>query len=44
VDPFDQARWIIDGRVFERVVVEDAADCAVFARVTDRQVLHIGDL
>jgi ferredoxin len=44
VDPLDQARWILDGRVFERVVVEDAADCAVFARVTDRQVLHIGDL
>lgn len=44
VDPFDQARWILDGRTFERVVVEDAADCAVFARVTDRQVLHVGDL
>jgi heterodisulfide reductase subunit C len=44
VDPLDQARWILDGRAFERVVVEDAADCAVFARVTDRQVLHIGDL
>ena len=44
VDPLDQARWILEGRAFERVVVEDAADCAVFARVTDRQVLHIGDL
>jgi heterodisulfide reductase subunit C len=44
VDPLDQARWILDGRAFERVVVEDAADCAVFARVTDRQVLHVGDL
>jgi ferredoxin len=44
VDPLDQARWILDGRAFERVVVEDAADCAVFAQVTDRQVLHIGDL
>jgi len=44
VDPLDQARWILDGRAFERVVVEDAADCAVFARVTDRQVLHLGDL
>jgi heterodisulfide reductase subunit C len=44
VDPLDQARWILQGRAFERVVVEDAADCAVFARVTDRQVLHIGDL
>jgi len=44
VDPLDQARWILDGRAFERVVVEDAADCDVFAQVTDRQVLHIGDL
>ena len=44
LDPLDQARWILDGRAFERVVVEDAADCAVFARVTDRQVLHVGDL
>ena len=44
VDPLDQARWILDGRAFDRVVVEDAADCAVFAQVTDRQVLHIGDL
>jgi ferredoxin len=44
VDPLDQARWILDGRAFERVVVEDAADCALFARVTDREVLHIGDL
>jgi ferredoxin len=44
VDPLDQARWILEGRAFERVVVEDAADCAVFEKVTDRQVLHIGDL
>jgi hypothetical protein len=44
VDPLDQARWILEGRSFERVVVEDAADCAAFAAVTDRPVLHVGDL
>ena len=44
VDPLDQARWILEGRSYERVVVEDAADCAVFAAVTDRPVLHLGDL
>jgi len=44
IDPQAQARWILEGRVFERVVVEDAADCAVFAAVTDRPVLHVADL
>jgi len=44
VDPLEQARWILEGRAYERVVVEDAADCAVFAAVTDRPVLHLGDL
>jgi len=44
LDAEDQARWILEGREFERVVVEDAHDCAVFAAVTDRPVLHVGDL
>ena len=44
LDAEDQARWILEGRVFERVVVEDAHDCAVFAAVTDRPVVHVGDL
>ena len=44
VDAQDQARWIVAGRAFDRVVVEDAADCAVFGLVTDRPVLHLGDL
>jgi hypothetical protein len=44
VDAEAQARWILDGREFDRVVVEDAADCAVFASVTDRPVLHLADL
>lgn len=44
VDAAAQARWIIEGRKFERVVVEDANDCAVFAAVTDRPVVHVADL
>jgi ferredoxin len=40
----DQARWILEGRAFERVVVEDPSDCATFASVTDRPVVHVGDL
>lgn len=44
LDAEDQARWILEGRDFERVVVEDAHDCAVFAAVTDRPVVHVGDL
>ena len=44
VDAATQARWIVEGRAFERVVVEDAADCAVFASVTDRPVVHVADL
>jgi NAD-dependent dihydropyrimidine dehydrogenase PreA subunit len=40
----DQARWILEGRSFERVVVEDADVCATFATVTDRPVVHLADL
>lgn len=44
LDAEDQARWILEGRDIERVVVEDAHDRAVFAAVTDRPVVHVGDL
>ncbi len=44
IDAREQARWILEGHAVERVVVEDAADCAVFAAVTDRPVLHVADL
>ncbi len=40
----EQARWIIDGVKFERIVVEDVNDCAAFASVTGRPVLHLADL
>ncbi len=44
IDAAEQARWILEGRAFERIVVEDANDCAVFAAVTDRPVVHVADL
>ena len=44
IDVREEARWILEGRAFERVVVEDVADCAVFAAVTDRPVVHLADL
>jgi ferredoxin len=44
LDAAEQARWILEGRSYERVVVEDAADCAVFSAVTDRPVVHLADL
>jgi ferredoxin len=44
LDAADQARWILEGRSYERVVVEDVADRDVFAGVTDRPVVHLADL
>ncbi|MDH4190993.1 MAG: hypothetical protein OEW21_12395, partial [Betaproteobacteria bacterium] len=44
IDAAAQARWILAGREVARIVVEDAADLAVFAAVTDRPVLHLADL
>lgn len=44
VDSTAQARWILDGRAHERVVVEDPADREAFAAATDRPVVHLGDL
>jgi len=40
----EQAKWIIEGRSFDRLVVENPADCALFSAVTDRPVVHVGDL
>ncbi len=44
VDPADQARWILEGRVVARVVVEDCRDIAVFQRVAPYPVLHVAQL
>ncbi len=44
IDATAQARWILQGRSIERIVVEDIADAAVFARVSARPVVHLGDV
>lgn len=44
ISPEAQARWILDGRHVERVVVEDEQDIAPFVAVVALPVLHIADL
>jgi ferredoxin len=44
IAPEVQARWILQGRAVERIVVEDMADAAVFASVSRRPVVHLGDV
>ena len=44
IDTAAQARWILQGRTVERIVVEDVADAAVFASVSGRPVVHLGDV
>jgi ferredoxin len=44
VDPAEQVRWILQGRAIDRIVVEDLADAEVFARVSGRPVVHLGDV
>lgn len=41
VDPEAQARWIMNGRKAERVVVERVEDIAIFKAITDVPVLHL---
>ena len=41
VDTFDQARWILEGREFSRIVVEDLRDIVAFAAVTEKPVVHL---
>ena len=38
-----QARWILEGRRIERIVVEDLADCEAFA-FSGHPVVHLADL
>ena len=38
----DQARWIMKGKSFERVIYENPYDGVAFRKVTDVPVIHIG--
>ena len=40
----EQIQWILEGRNPARIVVEDIADIAAFARVTATPVVHLADL
>jgi len=44
VDVRDQTRWILEGREFSRIVVEDLNDIAAFTAVTDKPVVHLAQL
>jgi len=44
IDVAGQARWILEGREVSRIVVEDVRDCAAFASISDRPVVHLADL
>ena len=41
VDVSAQARWIVEGKAFSRIVVEDINDVAAFRTITDKPVLHV---
>jgi hypothetical protein len=40
----EQARWIMKGRRFNRIVVESPEDIEIFKRVTDTDVIHVLEL
>ena len=44
VDLREQARWILQGRAFSRIIVENLNDIAVFTAVTDKPVVHFAQL
>lgn len=44
VDERDQARWILEGHEFSRIVVEDLKDIAAFASVTAKPVMHLVEI
>ena len=44
VSPEDQAKWIIKGRNFKRIVVENPEEISVFRKVSDAHVIHVSSL
>jgi len=43
-DAKKQIEWLIQGRIFKRIVVENRADQAMLAEVTGKPVLHVSEL
>ena len=44
VSPIEQARWILDGHNFDRIVVESLEDMEPFQNVTKLRVIHVSEL
>ena len=44
LDLAKQSRWVIEGRKIERIVIEDAADLAIFAKISPLPVVHLAEL
>jgi hypothetical protein len=44
VSPTEQARWILDGHKFDRIVVESLEDMEPFQNVTELRVIHVSEL
>jgi len=44
VSPIEQARWILDGHKFDRIVVESLEDMEPFQKVTKLRVIHVSEL
>jgi ferredoxin len=44
VDIGEQAKWILQGREFSRIIVENLRDLAAFSAVTDKPVVHFAQL
>ncbi|MBY0574013.1 MAG: 4Fe-4S dicluster domain-containing protein [Undibacterium sp.] len=44
VDPYERARWILQGYEFSRVIVEDLNELAVFSAVTSQPVIYLAQL
>jgi ferredoxin len=44
VSPEEQAKWIIKGRSFKRIIVESLEDVSVFKNVSDAEVIHVTEL
>jgi ferredoxin len=44
VDAKEQASWILEGREFSRIIVEDLSELAAFRAVTAKPVIHVAQL
>ena len=43
-DLASQAQWLISGRTFDRIIVEDIKDYELLPGITDKPVIHISEL